>query len=376
MKRAIPVILAGWVLATSTAFSVRLKDLAVIRGVRENQLLGYGMVAGLPSTGDRGGDFTEASLNQALRGLGVDLKTQKIGTKNTAAVVVSATLRPFARVGSHLDVVVSSIGSASSLDGGTLLMTPLKGADGKTYAIAQGRIVVAKRTDRSQPVFQASVAAQIPAGALLEKEVPVDFSKVHDLHYQLHQPDFTTAARIAQRINEELSGKYATAVDPGTVDLILPYGIEESVVDLVAKIESVDIEPDHLAKVIINRHTGTVVLGDNVRIFPASIAHNNIRIQIKEEGRDPSSTPAPPKPQPVAVAQNGAPSDTPDPNATPAAEPSPERQEKQLMLTNRSASIGDIVVSLNDIGASADDLVFLLQALKSAGALMADLEME
>jgi flagellar P-ring protein FlgI len=360
-------------LESPNAFGVRLKDLAVIRGVRENQLLGYGMVAGLAGTGDRGGDFTEASLNQALKGLGVDLKTQKIGTKNTAAVVVSAILPPFARVGSKLDVVVSSVASASSLDGGTLLMTPLKGADGKTYAIAQGRIVSAKRTERSQPIVVASVSAQIPSGALLEKEVPVDFSKLHDLHYQLHQPDFTTAARIAQKINEELSGKYATAQDPGSVDVILPYGIEESVVDLVAKIESVDVEPDHLAKVIINRHTGTVVLGDNVRIFPASIAHNNIRIQIKDEGRDPSSAPPPPKPQPVA-ADNGSPADPPDPNAAPAEGPQP--QEKQLTLTNHSSSIGDIVVSLNEIGASAEDLVFLLQALKSAGALMADLEMQ
>ena len=293
------------------AFGVRLKDLATIRGMKDNQLLGYGLVVGLPGTGDRGGDFTETSLDTALRGLGVDPKTQKLGTKNTAAVVVSAILPPFIRAGGRLDIVVSSVGTASSLEGGSLMMTPLKGADGQVYAMAQGRISITRRQERSSSAFQAMLSTSIPEGAILERDVGFDFSSLKELKYQLMQPDFTTAARIAQRINEELGGKYATAMDPGTVDLILPYGLDETPVDVVARIEGIEIEPDRRAKVVLNRRSGTIVLGENVHIFPVAIAHNNIRVLIKDDARLPSEAP-----DPNATAKALDPTARPNPRAS------------------------------------------------------------
>lgn len=357
------LILFGWLIFTTAAFAARLKDLATIRGVKENQILGYGMVVGLPGTGDRGGEFTESSLNTALKGMGVDPKNQRIQSKNAAAVIVTASIPPFAKVGAKLDIVISSIASASSLEGGTLMMTPLKGADGKVYAVAQGRIAVSKRADRGSAAFQAMLSAQIPTSAILEREVETDFSNLKELKYQLYQPDFTTAARIAQRINEELGGKFASAIDPGTVDFILPYGLEETPVDVVAKIESIDIEPDNRAKVVINRRSGTVVLGQHVRIFPVAIAHNNIRIQIKEDREPQAAAPSTPE---------GAESMTVE---GPAA-PTPARAPRQINFSNRGPSIADIVTSLNEVGATPDDLVFLMQGLKSAGALVAELEMQ
>ncbi len=344
---------------TSSAFGVRLKDIATIKGFRENQLVGYGMVVGLPGTGDRGGDFTENSLGQALKGMGVDTKSQKIVTKNSAAVIVSAMLPPFAKVGSKLDVTVASIASATSLEGGTLVMTPLKGADGNVYAVAQGRIIVAKAADRGTNNYIAMLSAQIPSGATLEKDLEIDFENLKQLRYQLHHPDFTTAARAAYRINEELGGKFATAVDAGTVDFIMPYSSDENPVEIVAKIESVDVEPDREAKVVVNRRTGTVVLGENVKIYPAAIAHNNLRIQIREDAREPQSAP------PTAGVSAEV--------VTPIA---PMKTTRQVNLTTKGTSIADIVTSLNEVGATSDDMVFLLQSLRSTGALIADLEIK
>lgn len=353
-------------LVGATAQAVRLKDLASVRGVKENQILGYGMVLGLAGTGDRGGEFTESSLATALKSIGVDPKSQRIGTKNTAAVVVTASIPPFSRMGAKLDVTVASIGSASSLEGGTLMLTPLKGADGKVYAVAQGRIPVIKRSDRGTATFQAALSTVIPQGALLEKDVDFDFSNLRELRYQLTDADFTTSARVAMRINEELGGKYASAVDPGTVQVILPYGLEESPVELVAKIESLDIEPDRKAKVVVNRKTGTVVLGAHVMIFPVAIAHNNLRIQVREETRVPNEAR-----EPVAA----APSADPVELATTPTNVS-TRKPRQLTFSNTTTSIGDIVTSLNEVGANPDDLVFLLQSMKSAGAMVAELELQ
>jgi len=356
-------LLGGLLLATVPSPAARLKDLASLRGLKENQLMGYGLVVGLSGTGDRGGEFTESSLNTVLKGLGIDLKTKRLETKNTAVVIVNALVPPFTKMGASLDVTVSSVGSASSLEGGTLLMTPLKGADGNVYAVAQGRIIVAKRIDRGTSAFQAMLSANIPRAAILERDVEYDFAAQRSFRYQLHQPDFTTSARIAQKVNEELGGKYATALDPGAVEVLLPYGLDENPVSLIAKIESLDVEPDRKAKVVINRRTGTVVLGDYVKIFPAAIAHNNIRIQIKEEVRDPNA------------AESAGPPQVTTPGIPEGVAPSP-KAPRQVTVANRGPSIADIVTSLNEVGATADDLVFMLQALKSAGALVADLQLD
>lgn len=343
----------------------RLKDITMLRGARENQLMGYGLVVGLSGTGDRASDFTEGSLGMLLKTIGVDHKLPKLESRNAAAVMVTALIPAFSKLGEHFDVSVSSIGSATSLDGGTLMMTALKAPDGRVYAVSQGRIIMPKRAERGGvPNILPLVSAQIPGGAILEKEVPFDFANLHELHYQLLHPDFTTAARISQKVNEELSGKYATATDAGNIDVIIPYGFEGSPVDLVARIESLDVETDQKAKVVLNRKSGALVLGEHVKIHPAAVAYNNLRIQIKDEGREPSTALAsPPDPQPA----------TPEQALNPLVQ---TRVQKKVQFPSKGTSIADIVTSLNEVGAGPEDMVFFVQALKSAGALDAELELE
>lgn len=341
----------------SLAEAARLKDIARIRGAKENQLVGYSLVVGLAGTGDRSGDFTETSLNMALKGLGVDVRQQKLITKNTAAVLVTATIPPFQKLGSKIDVIVSSIGSAVSLEGGNLLMTPLKGPDGKIYAIAQGRIALTRLQERTATAFQGMLTSPIPDGAIIEREVPFDLSELTEIKYHLNNADFTTSARVAHKINEELSGKFAEANDASTISITLPYLSQESLVELIAKVENLEIDPDHVAKVVVNRKTGSVVLGEYVKLYPISLAHNNLKIQIREDVREPMSQPL------VPPAGDGM---------APASPKTP----RTLKFSNQATSIADIVTSLNEVGANPEDIVFLLQSLKSSGALLAELEIK
>jgi len=338
--------------AAVAADAARLKDIASLRGARDNQLLGYGIVIGLAGTGDKSSELTENSLGFALKGMGVDMKTtQKPETKNIAAVVVSATLPAFVKNGSRLDVTVSSIGSATSLNGGTLLATALRGPDGIVYAMSQGKIVTQKRGDGGSKVGgQTVVTASVPMGAILEKEVRFDFAAQKELKYQLNQPDFTTAARASQRINEELGGKFATASDAATIDVILPYTFEGSPVDLIARLEAVEIEADRRAKIVLNQRTGTVVLGDNVQIAPVAIAHNNLKLEVRD----------------TKAAKGGD-----EEGGAPAA-----GKSKSVIPLQPGPSIAEVAASLNEMGASADDLVTLIQALKASGALTAEVELQ
>ncbi len=333
------------------AEAARLKDIASLRGARDNQLLGYGIVIGLAGTGDKSSELTENSLTFALKGMGIDFKNQKSETKNVAAVVVSATLPPFIKNGSHLDVTVSSIGSATSLNGGNLLATALRGPDGIVYAMAQGKIVTQKRSDNSNKVGgQTVVTAMVPQGGILEKEVSLDFAAQKEIRYQLHQPDFTTAARVSARINDELGGKFATPSDAATIDVIIPYSFEGTPVDLVARIEGVEVEADRKAKIVLNQRTGTVVLGENVHIAPVVLAQGNLKIEVKE------ATPA------KAGAEDAGSQATTKNKAVIALQPGP--------------SIAEVASSLNEMGATADDLVTLIQALKASGALTAEVELQ
>lgn len=325
-------LMVGWVSEAS-----RLKDIASLKGVRDNQLLGYGIVIGLSGTGDKSSELTENSLSLALKSLGVDLKS-KLETKNTAAVICSATLPAFARAGSRIHITVSGIGSATSLEGGTLLMTSMRGPDGQVYAMAQGKLTVAKRGD-NKAAGQTLVTAEVPSGGILEKEVSFDFSSQKQLRYYLHAPDFTTAARVARRINEELGGKYATAADAGTIDVILPYHLEVTPVELIAQLERIDIEADRRAKIVLNPRTGTVVMGDEVRVLPVAVAHNNLQIE---------------------VAKNS----------------SGESKHKKVMVMNQATNIADLVGTLNEMGASGDDLIALVQTLRAAGAIAAEVEIQ
>lgn len=346
-------------LASTVSFATRIKDIAMLKGARNNQLVGYGLVVGLPGTGDKNNELTQGSLSLMLKGLGLETKAQNMDTKNTAVVIVSTTLAPFTKHGTGLDVTVSSIGSAQSLEGGTLMMTALKGADGRIYAMGQGKINPLKKADKGGGGGGGNnmVSAVIPNGAILEREVAFDFTKEKELKYLLLNPDFTTAARMAKKINEELGGKYATATDPSTVDVIFPYTFEGTPVELVAQLEAIEVEPDRKAKVVINPRTGTVILGESVRIAPVAIAHANLKVEVSND--------APAARAPGSVQQEAA------ENATKA-----DGKSKRVMVMNNGTNIAEVVMSLNEMGATPDDLITLLQSLKAAGALMADLEMQ
>jgi flagellar P-ring protein precursor FlgI len=345
--------------ASIPSFAARLKDIATLKGARANQLFGYGIIVGLAGSGDKSNELTENSLGLVLKGLGVDVKNQKMETKNAAAVIVTATLPPYAKSGTRLDVQVSSVGSASSLEGGTLMMSSLRGADGKVYAMASGKVLALKKMAASGGAGGGSSNSQnlvtglIPGGASLEREIPQNFASMKEFRYQLLNPDFTTAVRVARRINEELGGKYASAVDAGTVDVLPPYHYEANPIELLAQIEVIEVEADTRSKVVINAKTGTVVLGDQVRIAPVAIAQGNLKIEIRDERA------------PAAAGGAGA---TGEGEAT--------KKDQKLIVMKKGASIADIASSLNEMGASSEDLISLLQALKASGALMAEIEMQ
>jgi len=272
---------------SSYAHATRIKDLAGIKGVRENQLVGYGLVVGLNGAGDgKDSKFTFQSLASMLERMGVTVNAKDIEkAENVAAVMVTADLPAFANVGTRLDVTVSSIGDASSLTAGTLLVTPLKGADGKVYAVAQGPI----NTDAFSVGGKAAsvsknfpTVARIVGGAIIENEIPYDFVNKGSLFLTLPMPDFTNAARMAKTINSALKGSVARTLDAGTIEVEVPEEYSGRTVELVAMIEQLDVTPDRSSMVVFNERTGTVVIGENVRISTVAIAHGNLSIEIKE----------------------------------------------------------------------------------------------
>lgn len=335
MKKRTKLILLFAILFASITQAARLKDIASIRGVRENQLIGYGIVVGLKGTGDGKSEFTTKSLVRMLDKLGVKLDNQDITSKNVAAVIVSAQLPAFAKAGNPLDVTVSTIGDAQNLQGGTLLMSPLRAANDQVFAVAQGTVVISGDGKDAHPT-----AGRIPNGAIIEKDVQADFSNRKMFRLTLHNPDFTTAARTALTINKELGAQYATAKDAGTIDIVTPASYENRGVELMATIESVEINPDGRAVVIINEKTGTVVIGDRVRISKVAVSHGNLTVKV---------------------------------GATPAAGSKTEAGDKVAILDS-GANVGELVQSLNKLGVTPKDLITLLQSIKAAGALHGELE--
>ena len=352
------------VLSSTLAQAVRIKDIANIKGVRQNQLVGYGLIVGLNGTGDNDDlKYTIQSLAAMLQKMGVTVRAEDIESENVAAVMVTAVLPPFARVGNQIDVLVSSIGDAENLQGGTLLFTPLKAADGQVYAIAQGPV--------STGGFDAGGAAgggvqknfptvgRVPGGALIEKEIAYDFNGKKILTFVLDQPDFTTASRMAKAINAAVNDRIARTQDAATVEVRVPYKYRGNVVELATLIESLGVTPDTVSKVVINERTGTVIMGENVRISTVAIAHGNLSIQIKET-EDVS--------QPLPFSRGGQTVVTPDSDVIV------EEGKKPLFLVESGVSIGEVVRALNALGVSPRDLIAIFQALKAAGALQADLE--
>lgn len=352
-----------WTLSGSASAEQRLKDISSIAGMRDNQLVGYGLVVGLDGTGDQTTQtpFTVQSLRNMLTQLGVTLPPgTQLQLKNVAAVVVNARLNAFSKPGQTIDVTVSSIGNATSLRGGTLLMTPLKGPDAKVYAIAQGNLVVggfgAEGSDGSRITFNVPSAGRIPDGAIIERGVPTTLAHGERVHLNLHEPDFSTAAEVAASINRNLGPGLATAVDPATVEVMAPAGRGERVA-FVARLENVPVTPaPPPARIVINSRTGTVVIGSNVKVLPAAVSHGGLTVTISE---------AP------AVVQPGPFSD-----GVTAVEPRSEIEiaegDGRMFLFQGSTTLNEVVDAVNQVGAAPGDLMAILEALKQAGALRAE----
>mgnify|MGYP002715297171 FL=1 len=350
---------------TSAVAASRIKDIVDFENVRENQLVGYGLVVGLKGTGDsvRKAPFTEASLKAMLERLGVNVRDVNIDPDNVAAVSVTATLPPFARKGSHIDVQISAIGDAENLQGGTLLVTPLVGLDGEVYAVAQGSVAVSGFEARGagQSVSRGvTTAARIAGGGIVEREVAFNFNGQQGVKLALKNPDFTTARRIAAAINEAKGGAIATALDPTTVQVIRPVEDQAGMVALLGDIEQLPIKVDQPARVVVDEASGTIVMGADVKISEVAIAQGNLTIRITE---------TPQVSQPNALSQTGQTQVVPRTSIDVD-----EGKGNKLALLRSGVSLRELVDGLNALGVGPRDLITILLALKTAGALQAEVE--
>jgi flagellar P-ring protein precursor FlgI len=365
MRRVICGALALAIWAAPAAAQVRIKDIADVEGVRENQLVGYGLVVGLNGTGDKldSAIFTRESLVGMLERLGVNTRDQiaKLQTKNIAAVMVTGSLPPFARSGSRIDVAVSAIGDATNLSGGTLLVTPMLAADGEVYAVGQGAVttgaVAARGASGSSVTRNVPTSGKIANGAIVEREVAYSLGARDLVALALRNPDLTTARRIEQAINGAV-GHVARATDPRTVELDLR---GRDVIDALARIEDLRVEPDSPAVVVIDETSGTIVMGANVRISTVAIAQGNLTIRVSE-------TPEVSQPGPFS---NGTTKTVPRSTISVDTE-----HDHKLGLLTAAPTLRDLVASLNALGVGPRDLISILQAIKAAGALQADLEIK
>ena len=351
--------------ATDALASSRIKDVVEFEGVRDNQLVGYGLVVGLNNTGDtiKTGHFTKQSLQAMLNRLGVKPTDAGLDSKNVAAVMVTASLPPFARQGSRIDVRVSALGDAKSLLGGALLVTPLLGADGEVYAVAQGQLVVGGFTasGNAETVTKGvPTSGRIASGAIVEREVGFKLGNMGVVKLNLRNPDFTTARRIAQAINAFLGTDSAKAADLTTVAITLPAAYKNNVVNLLTDIEQLRIEPDQVARIVIDETSGTIVMGENVRISTVAIAQGALTIRITE-------TPQVSQPGPFATAGT-----TETVNRTDIQVD--EQADRRLGVLNQGVTLQELVNGLNSLGIGPRDMITILQAVKAAGALQADIE--
>lgn len=343
----------------------RLKDIAKVEGVRGNQLIGYGLVVGLNGTGDGGGSFyTIKSISNMLEAFGIKTDPKQIKVKNSAAVIVTADLPPFAGVGTTLDVTVSSLGDAKSLQGGTLILTPLRGPDGNVYAVAQGPLTVGGysfQTASGDSVTQNHpTVGYIAGGAIVERAINFDISQRQAIRIYLNRPDFSTANRVQKLVNEMLGVNAAVAYDSGTIDVNLALAAVNSprdFVNLVSKIENIPVETDSIAVVVVNERTGTVVVSDAVRVSRVAISHGNISIIVR-------STTTVSQPNPLGEGQTQVVENT---DLTTAEE------RRTLNEIGGNVSLSELVRGLNALGVTPRDLVSIFSALKKAGALNADL---
>ena len=346
----------------------RIKDITDFEGVRDNQLIGYGLVVGINRTGDKlsNSPFTRQSIIGMLERLGVNIRGMNLNTTNIAAVMVTASLPAFVRHGSRIDVTVSALGDASSLLGGTLIATPLMGADGNVYAVAQGQLAVggfsAEGADGSTISKGVPTSARIAGGAIIEREVGFELNNVSVMHISLRNPDFTTSKRIAQAINAGIGENISRAIDSGTVKLTVPDRYRQDIASLLTAIEQMRIEPDQPARVVIDETSGVIVMGENVRISTVAIAQGNLTIRISE---------TPQVSQPGAFAPSSAETTTVQRSTIDID----EGEDSQLAVLNAGVSLQDMVSGLNALGIGPRDMITILQAIKAVGAMQAELEM-
>ena len=344
----------------------RIKDIVDFEGVRENMLIGYGLVVGLNGTGDTlsSSIFTRESLVGMLERLGVNARDDSLKTDNVAAVMVTATLPPFAKQGTRIDLSLSAIGDADSLLGGTLLVTPLVGADGEVYAVAQGPVAVG---GVSAGGAGAEISKGVPtngriaSGAIIEREISFDLQGLDTLRISLRNPDFTTARRIAQAINSFVGGPIAQSRDSATVSLVVPDNYRGKMVALITDIEQLRVTPDISAKVVIDEQTGIIVMGENVRISTVAIAQGNLTIRITETPQVSQPLPFSEEGETVTVPRTQIEID--------------EDEDKRLSVLSNSVTLQELVDGLNALGIGPRDMISILQAIKAAGALQAEIEL-
>lgn len=357
-------LIAVLLFLSGTANSARVKDLAYFLGSRPNALIGYGLVVGLNNTGDNTNtQFTVSTLANLLDNMGIHVDPTQTKVKNVAAVMVTAKLPAFARVGSRIDIEASSIGDAKSLEGGTLLMTQLKGPDGKVYAIAQGPVstggfAIAGASGSSVQKNHPTVGF-ISGGALVEKEVPVQYAELPTLDLVLKAPDFTTATKTASAIVNNLPEVSARAMDAGTVKVEVPPGMRGDMISMITRIENLEVQPELVAKVVVNERTGTIVIGENVRISPVAVAHGSLTVQISEQQSVS---------QPLPFSQGRT-------AVTPQTNIQVQESKGALAVLGGGVTIGQVIQGLNAIGATPRDLINILQSIKAAGAMQAELEL-
>lgn len=344
------------------AGSIRIKDLVEFDGVRSNDLVGYGLVVGLNGTGDglRNSPFTEEIMSNLLERLGVNVTGEQFQPKNVAAVFVTATLPPFARAGAKIDVTVSAIGDAKSLLGGMLIMTPLNGADGQIYAVAQGAIIaggVSAEGEASRVVQGVPTAGVIPSGAHVEREVPFAFGDLRTIRLALRNPDFTTAERVEAAINRAFGGKVAVMEDSGTVRLSVAATQLASPAHVIARLENIEVAPETRARVVVDQRSGTIVMDENVRISRVAIAQGNLTLRIDE-------TPVVVQPNPFAEGETVV-----VPRSSAAIETAPGTG---LAEVEGGADLSDVVAGLNALGVAPHDMIDILKSINAAGALHAE----
>jgi flagellar P-ring protein precursor FlgI len=356
-------VVAATALMAPVQAASRIKDIADFEGIRENQLIGYGLVVGLNGTGDslNNSPFTQQSLQAMLERLGVNTRNIDLNTNTVAAVMVTANLPPFSTQGTRIDVNVSALGDSDSLQGGTLLVTPLVGADGEVYAIAQGSIAIggfSAQADAASVVRGVPTAGRIANGGLVERELDFKLASLTTLRLALRNPDLTTARRIALSVNELIGMPTAEPLDPATVRIDLPQQYDGNIVDLLTDIEQLIVEPDLAARIVIDENSGIIVMGQDVKVSMVAVAQGNLTVTIAE-------SPQVSQPLPFANGQTAV---------VPRSDVSVDEEGSKLAIVPQTVTLKQLVDGLNALGIGPRDMISILQAIKAAGALQADIE--